>query len=189
MSLVFQPSRWCLHLPFCPMKGFVIWPGVGAVPVFPLALPTVPQLEKLSLGGTAFPQPPPTLHNLFVPTSLFCNQGGKKKEKSLFSFLPISRDQQKTRCLVEMVVNDQAEPLGWTEHGCLGWALAEGRWGPNCRLTHTKETCSAVGPLSAPPQALEGVQASGERGGLQCVVRGWRNSPRSHTSPAKIPSL
>lgn len=55
--LVSQPSRWCLHLP-CPMKGFVIWPGAGAVPVFPLALPTVPQLRELSLGVMAFPPPP-----------------------------------------------------------------------------------------------------------------------------------
>lgn len=107
---VFQPARRGLHLPFCPMKGFVIWPGVGVLPVSPLALPVVPQLKKLSSGGTAVHPPPPklapVLHNLFVPTSLFCNQGGKKKEKRLFSFFPISRDQQKTRCLVEVVVND-----------------------------------------------------------------------------------
>lgn len=163
LRLVFQPSRWCLCLPCCPMKGFVIRPGVGAVPVFPLALPAVPQLKKLSLGGTAFPHPPPppALYNLFVPTLLFCNRGGEKKEKSLFSFLPISRDQQKARCLVEMVINDQEEPLGWTERGCFGQGLAEGRWGPSCRLTHTKDTCSATGPLPAPPQAFAGVPAPG----------------------------
>lgn len=85
MRLVLQSARKRLHLPFCPMKGFVIWPGMGAVPVFPLAFPTVPQLKKLSSGGTEFlhPPPPPALYNLFVPTSLFCNQGGKKEREKL----------------------------------------------------------------------------------------------------------
>lgn len=172
LALSGQSARRRLHLPFCPMKGFVIWPGMGAVPVFPLAFPTVPQLKKLSSGGTELlhPPPPPALYNLFVPTSLFCNQGGKKKEKSLFSFLPISRDQQKTRCLVEMVVNNQAEPLGWLERGCLSRGLAEGRWGPSCRLTHTKDTCSLVGPsqlhLRPSPrvQAQEGEEVCGHLG-------------------------
>lgn len=40
--LAFQLARRCLHLPFCPMKGFATWPGMGTVPVFPLALPAVP---------------------------------------------------------------------------------------------------------------------------------------------------
>lgn len=84
-EVVFQSARRRLHLPFCPMKGFVIWPGVGVVPVFPLAFPTVPQLKKLSSGGTKLPHPPPppALYNLFVPTSLFCNQGGKKEREKL----------------------------------------------------------------------------------------------------------
>lgn len=58
VRLVFQSARRRLHLPFCPMKGFVIWPGMGAVPVFPLAFPTVPQLKKLSSGGTELLHPP-----------------------------------------------------------------------------------------------------------------------------------
>ena len=117
-------------------------------------------------------------------------KGEKKKEKSLFSFLPISRDQQKTRCLVEMVVNNQAEPPGWMERGCLSRGLADGRWGPSCRLTRTKDTCSLVGPLPAPPQAFhEGLGFGRERRfvATRGVVRGWRNSPGSCTSPAEIP--
>lgn len=63
---------------FGPMKGFALWPGVEVVPVFPLALPVVPRLEKLSSRDSA-PPPPPALYNLFVPTSLFGNQGGGRK--------------------------------------------------------------------------------------------------------------
>lgn len=112
---------------------------------------------------------PQSLYNLFVPTSFLCNQRGRKEEKSSFSFLPISRDQQKTRCLVEMVVNNQAEPPGWMECGGLCRGLVEGRWGPSCRLTHTKGTCSPTGPLSSTTgsRLLEGDVCGhlGSRGG------------------------
>lgn len=82
---VFQPARRGLHLPFCPMKGFVIWPGVGVLPVSPLALPVVPQLKKLSSGGTAVPPPPPNWPQCYI-TCLFqllfsATKGEKRKRK------------------------------------------------------------------------------------------------------------
>lgn len=87
-----------------------------------------------------------------------------------------------------MVVNDQAEPPGWTERGRLGQGLAKGRWGPSRRLVCTKDTCSAGGALLAPPRALNGLQAPRKRGRLWGVA-GSRNFPGSHTYPAKIPAL
>lgn len=53
---VFQPARRCPHLPFLSHEGFTIWPGVGAVPVFPLALPAARNVRNCS-RGTVLPYP------------------------------------------------------------------------------------------------------------------------------------
>lgn len=72
------------------MKGFVIWPGAGAVPVFPLALPTVPQLGELSLGVMAFP-PSTQQHPQRYVTCLFrvhfsATSGEEKEREKLILF-------------------------------------------------------------------------------------------------------
>lgn len=183
-----------LHLPFCPMKGFVIWPGVEVVPVFPLAFPTVPQLKKLSSGGTKLPHPPPppALYNLFVPTSLFCNQGGKREEKSLFSFLPISRDQQKTRCLVETVVNNHAEPPGADGAWLCQPRAHRGEVGSSLQTHPHKRHLLSDGPppsSTSGPSRGSGLQEGEEGCSHSGCCEGVEELSRGLHFPAEIPWL
>lgn len=92
----------------------------------------------------------------------FSATSGEEKEREKLILFPsyLEGSTKKTRCLVEMVVNDQAEPPGWTERGRLSWGLAEGilaqPWILAPRLCHTKDPCSVAAPLPAPPQACDG---------------------------------
>lgn len=67
---------------FLSHEGFCHLSRGGGSSCLPLGPSSVPQLKKLSFGGTVS-SPPPALYNLFVPASLFCNQGGKKEIEKL----------------------------------------------------------------------------------------------------------
>jgi len=84
--LVFQASRWCLHLPFCPMKGFVICPGVEAVPVFPLALPVSHNSKNCPSEGLC--RPPPQHYITCLFQLHFSVTKGEKKEIEKLILLP-----------------------------------------------------------------------------------------------------
>lgn len=100
------------------------------------------------------PTTPPGLCNLFVPSSLFCNQWGGKRKRKAYSLSFLSRGiNKKTRCLVEMVVNDQAEPPGWTERGRLSRGLAEGRWDPSSKAPSHQRSWFCGSP---PPSSTSG---------------------------------
>lgn len=103
------------------MKGFVIWPGRGGscLSLAPSNSPTT--LRELSLGVMAFP-PSTQQHPQRYVTCLFrvhfsATSGEEKEREKLILFPSYLEGSTKNPLVIETVVNDQAEPPGWTERG------------------------------------------------------------------------
>lgn len=85
----------------------------------------------------------------------FSATSGEEKEREKLILFPsyLEGSTKKTRCLVETVINDQAEPPGWTERGRLSRGLAEGRWDPSSKAPSHQRSWFCCSP---PPSSTSG---------------------------------